>query len=190
MLGKSKEEHAVNSKKTIKSVIALLLVFALTLPTATFAAWDGYLGEEAETIAVDMNNPTTIFNAGGIPSKEHTRSASYSLRWSHAAANKVAFLDVPSGDWSGYDAIEFWMYSDMDYSNSVRLLLYQGNAYYYKDISIDWSGWKKFKYSIPGDFGNERGPDITKIESIQIACSGWNMTVNPKCVIWIDNINL
>lgn len=181
-------------KRFIGSV--LLIVFSLNTFSA-FAAWDGYTesDEVTRTELLDLNNIVKVMKTGAKASTEHTRDGNmYSMGWTDMNSTTALYLkDVPS-DWSEYEIIELWVYSEKASNDQFALLVETQSGsdgswnYFWTTVTVDWEGWKKVSLKLSA-FTLTRNPDFSKVTQVRLASTGWNMNPNGCTTkLWIGDI--
>lgn len=142
---------------------------------------------------VDMNNQTTITNAGAAASNQITKSAANSAYWGNQTKNtKISFDDVPR-DFSRYIQLEMWIYSAKATNSDFIILLNcdqaesSGASYYYIMNRVDWQGWKSLTVSI-SSLNVSRSAKLTQVNNISFCSNGWDMVPNAETELYIDSI--
>ena len=128
---------------------------------------------------------------------EDARSGEHSGLWIPREANTARPDDIPH-DWSGYDRLTFWMYSEV--ANNQRLTLVansenkvddQGWDYFFYHFSVDWSGWRFMSLDLGEDIRPTRRPiGWHQIDYLSINAGGWQHHALEDTVIRLDGVKL
>lgn len=117
-------------------------------------------------------------------------------KWAdHPHETVFATSGIPH-DWSGYNALSFWAYSEKANSATVRLVITSENPestgwdYYTVKIAVEWQGWRKFLFPFSGLCRNRTPVGWHKIDSIAFHGSGWKNVPKPDTVLVFDAIEL
>ncbi|HWL53004.1 MAG TPA: carbohydrate binding domain-containing protein [Chthoniobacteraceae bacterium] len=99
-------------------------------------------------------------------------------------------------DWSAQGGLSFWMYSPAPTDAVIGLVLTSHNpdsegwVYFYREISIDWSGWKNF-FLRKDDFRGARSPSWSDIRRVRFSVTDWKWVVpSPGDAVVIDDLRL
>ncbi len=117
--------------------------------------------------------------------------------WSdHPKNTRALFRGIPT-DWTGYDALEFWLHSEVANGAEFMLIISSENPategidYWSEKLVVDWTGWRHLRIPLR-QFGNgsrsPRGWD--QVDYFYFTSSGWNCTPLPDTVIRFDDIVL
>ncbi len=119
-------------------------------------------------------------------------------RASICAKGKTSFeLKEPLiNDWSDYDALSVAVYSDKATDTTVMLCFSSPNVnntaidpYICFTISVSFTGWKVFNFSISEAF-SEYSPDISNIVKCNYVTSGWDLTCSSENVLYFGYMYL
>ncbi|WPJ96288.1 carbohydrate binding domain-containing protein [Coraliomargarita algicola] len=147
--------------------------------------------DESFTIA-EWSNATEVSSP--------TQAGTFAAQW--AGANLDAYnnfkLTEPPSDWSGYDTLSFWMYSDVANDAKFAIVIPSenpattGGDYYHKLVTVDWTGWKKFEFPLNyPEFSKARSPlGWYKIDSVLFANKGYGAVIKSNTVLYIDQLRL
>jgi len=126
--------------------------------------------------------------------KEFVKEGTQSGKWENLKANRWLEIKNFPTDWSAYDTVSFWMYSEHATGEEMRFNVHSdkekpmGGNYYTFTFFVNWSGWKEF--AIPFEkFGISRNP------------VGWQMITtmimypqsggaSPETVLYLDKFML
>lgn len=97
-------------------------------------------------------------------------------------------------DWSSYTHFCFSVYADRSYGNRVQIRISTENKagsrmapYFRYQFPINFSGWKQFRVAL-ADMGTNYDPDLRSVIGISLDCSGWEMTADPECKLWLGGL--
>jgi len=125
--------------------------------------------------------------------EEFVKEGTQSGKWENLSKNRWLIMKNFPADWSSYDTLVFWIYSEKATGEKMSLDISsdenettKGNYYYFKFI-INWSGWRRF--TIPfAQFAKSRAP------------AGWHkitqVTLYPgagasaETILYLDNFEL
>ncbi len=176
------------------------------------AMWIGY--DNIERIILDPGEagPEGYYNLGAVHipydghwyryatghefSDERVHAGAQSLRWFSTPESSRIVTDAIPHDWSDYEFLSFWAYSEVANYAAIELVLYSEDVdspqddYYNKEIVVDWEGWKLIE--IPFDtFTPTRSPvGWHRIDYIKIAATGWGHTALIDTVLHLDDLNI
>jgi len=137
---------------------------------------------------------------GTVAHAERHRSGGTSAAWLNHPDNPVfrAPAEKCPTDWSGFDRLTFWAYSEV--ANRARMTLVlesenredtQGWDYYFYHFQVDWTGWKQFSLHLGDGIRPTRNPrGWDQIDGFYISASGWQNTALPDTALYIDDIVL
>lgn len=117
--------------------------------------------------------------------------------WIPAQSSTARSDDIPH-DWSGYDRLCLWMYSEVANGQKLTLVANSDNPdddmgwdYFYYHFTVDWSGWKHFSLRLGEDIQPTRRPvGWHKIDYLAINASGWGHQPLEDTVIRLDGVRL
>lgn len=117
------------------------------------------------------------------------------VRWDQSKTASVALKQV-AADWKAYDRLSFWLYSPRATGSRFMLILpsenpaTEGMDYYSAAITVNFEGWKQFKYYLPR-MSESRSPlGWDAIQGFRFTASGWGNEPDPNTVVIIDQIVL
>jgi hypothetical protein len=133
---------------------------------------------------------------GGEPDGALCKVWPQSVCWRHGKNTGLSLTFAKPQDWSGFNAIAFWMHSEMA-TGSRFVLTFQsenpkskGPDYYSRQIMLDWTGWKRFLLPF-AELGVAREPLGWKhITAIRFDASGYGNTPDPTAVVRLDGVEL
>ena len=131
-------------------------------------------------------------------STEQVKQGEHSGKWADLKERpSVRPARIPN-DWSHYDRLTFWMYSEK--ANGQRLTLVcnsenkadkEGWDYFYLHFRADWVGWKFFNLRLGEDIRPTRKPlGWQQIDYLMISASGWQNHPLPDTVLYFDDFRL
>lgn len=162
----------------------LVISFLLNIFPA-YAAWDGYVGEDITRAELfNFNNRIAIRDTNGTAETSPVRDGNkYSIGWKDMNAVTAIYIAGVPADWSGYDYLELWIYSEEATGDQICVLAETDRGaentlnYYYSKVTIDWKGWRKVSVSLP-DMTIARNADWSKVIRVRLTSSGWDMNPN------------
>lgn len=144
----------------------------------------------------DMEGPKRWF--GGKVSEEFAASGTRAVKWHNMPAQTklTCSLDPTEHDWSGFDTVEFWAYSETANYAQIALLLSSNNPATAKQdrflsrFRVDWEGWKRFSVPQWAFHVLEEPAGWEHIESITFSAVGWECVPYADTALWIDDFAL
>ncbi|RLQ96128.1 heparinase II/III domain-containing protein [Falsibacillus albus] len=130
-------------------------------------------------------------------STEHVKSGTYSGKWEGIDKKKVVQSKSIPSDWSKYDYLSVWVYSEKATGTSIYIILNSDNPategldYYLASFNVDWVGWKQIK--IPrSSFAPSRQPLGWDHISDMKFHSQWyaDQMPDPSTVLYFDHLML
>jgi hypothetical protein len=122
------------------------------------------------------------------------QAGDFALEW-QTDQGTLASTEIPH-DWSAFDTLEMWMYSD-EASDAVIAIMLQSDSpetekpdYFLRHLAIDWVGWKKLVLPLRGFGGSWRPVGRRQIDSIAFHPRGWDTVEVPGTVLVIDELKL
>ena len=133
---------------------------------------------------------------GGAPDATLRKVWHTSVCWRHGQNTGLSCSFSAPQDWSKFAAIEFWMHSEKA-TGSRFVLTFQsenpeskGADYYSCQITLDWTGWKRFVLPFK-ELGVARQPvGWHHITAIRLTASGYGNTPDPAAVVRLDGVEL
>jgi len=133
---------------------------------------------------------------GGGLDAEHVKQGEHSVKWAHGDSRLVTTAEIPR-DWSGFNALSFWLYSEKATGVRFHVLVFSENAesegidYYSLALKVDFEGWRQLL--IPFDeIGRVRSPlGFHHIDRLTLHAA-WDprMVIDPETVLYIDTVEL
>ncbi|AZB42694.1 hypothetical protein CEF21_10540 [Bacillus sp. FJAT-42376] len=127
----------------------------------------------------------------------HVKEGLFSGKWDQMQVKKAVQSTAIPKDWSRYDKLEFWMYSEKATGTTIYPILdsddpaTEGFDYFLTGLKIDWTGWKQV--SIPlKDFTPSRQPlGLTTVKKLTFH-SFWysDQPPNPETAVYFDDMKL
>ncbi|MBC7287573.1 MAG: heparinase II/III family protein [Armatimonadetes bacterium] len=133
---------------------------------------------------------------GGELDTAVARQGRASLRWDHHTERPQLVCTNPPADWSGFDLLEFWMYSATANGALLRLIIVSENPetegldYWSKSIVVDWAGWHLFRVRL-ADLDTARRPlGWSHVQRFFFSATGWECEPRPDTCLWLDDVAL
>ena len=200
------------SKKTYVSLFSLLVFASGQVCATTLAEQLGFeVVEDVWVTEADMSefavnklwceHVTTGSYAqlrnGVSRSTLHVKQGLYSCKWEkHNEFPTLGTDFITQQDFSPYNIINFWAYSETATSEWIYLTLHSDDVstawkdFYFSSFKVDWVGWKRV--SIPfSDFDQYGQPvGISQINGIYLYTKAFNKQPNPYTVLYLDDVEL
>lgn len=132
--------------------------------------------------------------SAGSEDKEHAREGKTSRLWQHGKEAAIS-LKVPR-DWSAYNTLTLWLYSPNNSAAKFMMIIpsenpkSEGMDYYSAPLTLNFTGWKRFRFSLPS-LGTSRDPlGWKEIDGLQFTASGWGNEPNPQAQVSIGPLVL
>lgn len=117
--------------------------------------------------------------------------------WLPREAARVRVDDIPH-DWSRYDRLCLWMYSEVANGQKLTLVANSENEaddegwdYFYHHFTVDWSGWRLLSLRLGEDIQPTRHPvGWQQIDYLMISASGWQHHPLDDTLIRLDGVRL
>ena len=127
---------------------------------------------------------------------EKIKEGSASARWSVSQRPWAIIKHAPE-DWSPYQALSLWVYSDKANSQVLNFWVYsdgagqaRGQNYYFHKLVVDWTGWKQIVLPL-AEFRAVRDPiGWDKVSGFMISGKGGDAVPLADSVLWIDDLKL
>jgi hypothetical protein len=123
---------------------------------------------------------------GGTAEEQVVREGRYSIRWAHAESDHLGCVFDPPADWSAFNAVSFWLYSEKVTGSAFMLILssenpdVEGMDYYAFQVVLDWTGWRRFVLPFR-ELSVARQPlGWQHIDQAYFTASGWGNEPNPE----------
>ena len=170
----------------------LIALIAVAMLASSAMAQD----KKTELMLFDFEGKDAAKVRGGQVTKAKARVGQSSLLWAGQTKNTgVSFSGMPV-DWSAYNTITFWMYSERANDANFMMIINSENSksdgmdYYSRKITVNWTGWRFFEYAFAG-LGKARSPlGWDQIGGFSFTATGWGNEPKPDTVIYIDAIQL
>lgn len=150
---------------------------------------------------VRMNDKAMIEKDGVAAASSLRRKISlYTAKWDKHTKNRadgktLTFPISENLNWTQYQSINFWVYSEKKTDASIAVYLENTQngskpwRYQYSHFKADFKGWKKISIDLadmnPVRFGSMKG-----IDRIGFSAYGWDCVPNAETVLYIDDIYL
>lgn len=180
----------------MKKILSLTLALVMLLSGfhTVFAGWDGFVGEDEAYTVLDTSNVLKIINSGAAPvDNGPDMENNTSIYWAHTGSSpQIRILSAGSYDFSEYKKLRMQMFSAEKTNSKIAFVCGKASGgYYFYSLDINWVGWKEIK--IPLEKFSMNGSGVSgwhDITYIDIYAHGWNMTPNPKTVLYINTVYL
>ncbi len=184
----------------LRRVLGLVLAAGILMSgTSMYAAWDGYEEKIDNVHLVDMDLRGSVNSTNGSVSSAVTHGHTYSLYWNHASNVHDIAIPVKNTprDWTQYTMLNLWIYSPkaVTTKSNFMLIVYcdpeevGALSYLSYTFDVDWEGWKQFKLPI-SELAITRNANPQKVTDVHFVNTGWSMTPNPECEVYIGEIVL
>ncbi len=172
-----------------------ILNVAVSLTALGIACRPAPIAGQADAAKLTVSDCESAWE-GGVPDAEHVQQGEHSVKWAHGDSRSVTTGDIPH-DWSGFNALSFWLYSEKATGSRFHVLLFSENAesdgidYYSLALKVDFAGWRRLL--IPFDeIGRVRSPlGWGNIERLTLHAA-WDprTVIDPDTVLYIDAVEL
>ena len=132
---------------------------------------------------------------GGQLSKDHVKQGGFAIEWAHGESSSISISQFPH-DWSDYNQLSFWLYSQKATGSRFMLILpsendkMEGMDYYSLRINLNFTGWRRFAIPL-AEMGINRSPlGWHEIQSLSFTASGWGNEPHPEAVVYVDDLVL
>ncbi|MCX6897255.1 MAG: heparinase II/III family protein [Verrucomicrobia bacterium] len=133
---------------------------------------------------------------GGTPDETIRNVWPQSVCWRHGQNSGLNCTFATPQDWSKFAAVAFWMHSEKATRSKVVIAFpsenpkSEGSDYYSCQITLDWTGWKRFVLPF-NELGVARQPlGWNRIGGIRFTASGYGNTPDPAAVVRLDGVEL
>ena len=133
-------------------------------------------------------------NSGAVLSIQNVKSGAYSVRWKNHPLYPTISTDKISGDFSIYNTISFWVYSQDATNEKIFLSILSDNPatawkdFFIKDFIIDFTGWKQITIAF-SEFNTLETPvGFNKVDGVYFHTKIFNNQPNPNTDIYFDNM--
>ncbi|AHF90948.1 sugar-binding protein [Opitutaceae bacterium TAV5] len=130
---------------------------------------------------------------------ERVKQGKTSGRWSDLPVNKhLQLADVPV-DWSAYEALVFWLYSETNNGQQLSIVLTSPrstdipddrSSYYRHTFTVDWTGWRQVVVPFTRFAPNKSPGGWSRITRFVIYADGWKGSALPDTVLYFDDMKL
>ncbi|MCD7035525.1 heparinase II/III family protein [Metabacillus sp. GX 13764] len=177
--------------KKICLLLMLFIVCFLLFPKLSLAAE----GEEDTLNIQDFENMNSW--RGIVPEGTTVKQGTGAARWNVCKGSicqkSVDISEIPH-DWSGYETLDMWVYSEAPVNSRIYAVLVSDNEqtpqqdYYIASLNVTWEGWKKI--SLPYySFKKGYSPaGFSKIDQLRFHTSWYGETPNPNMKLVFDQI--
>ena len=133
---------------------------------------------------------------GGTPDETIRNVWPQSVCWRHGQNSGLNCTFATPQDWSKFAAVAFWMHLEKATRSKIVIAFpsenpkSEGSDYYSCQITLDWTGWKRFVLPF-NELGVARQPlGWNRIGSIRFTASGYGNTPDPAAVVRLDGVEL
>ena len=127
---------------------------------------------------------------GGKYVSEPVHQGKQAMEWD---VNARPGFDAPKmwGDYSQFDELRFWAYSNKNWGIKMPVLFISENGYYMTWWKVDWTGWKEHRFKL-SDFKKAHDPvGWTHVRNLAFRAQGYSLPPLPKGVrLVFDDIRL
>jgi hypothetical protein len=128
---------------------------------------------------------------------ENAKVGEHSGQWIPSEVGRVRDDDVAE-DWSAYDRLTFWMYSENANAQQLTLIANSENEaddegwdYYFYHFTVDWEGWRFMSLDLGEDIRPTRKPvGWHQIDYFMVAADGWQHEPKDDSLIRFDEVKL
>jgi hypothetical protein len=155
--------------------------------------WVGVAG--AEVVISNCDDPSAWTGAGKAD-REFVKEGQGALRWSFADGKTITLKQTPQ-DWTGGNALAFWVYSHQADNSPFWVIIYsedktrEGIDYYSLSLRLNWQGWRRVVVPMK-NLGAVRWPrGWDQIDGLTFH-NAWDpaVTPNPQAAMTIDDIRV
>ena len=125
------------------------------------------------------------------------RSGNASGEWTSLVQQSTVGPQQLIQDWSPFDELSFYLYSETPNNQGVTLVLYSDNPltpgtdYYYYHFYTNWRGWKRFSLDFRHDMRAARSPlGWDAIEGMSFSAAGWGHAPLESSILRFDLVQL
>lgn len=133
---------------------------------------------------------------GGAPDETLRKVWPQSVCWRHGQSSGLGCRFAAPQNWSSFSAIAFWLHSEKATGSRFVIIFpsenpkTEGSDYYSCQITLDWTGWKRFVLPF-NELGAARQPlGWNHIEGIRFTASGYGNNPDPAAVVRLDGVEL
>jgi hypothetical protein len=133
---------------------------------------------------------------GGTPDETIRNVWPQSVCWRHGQNTGLNCTFATPQDWTKSAAIAIWMHSEKATGSKFVITFpsenpkSEGSDYYSCQLTLDWTGWKRFVMPFK-ELGTARQPlGWNHIEGIRLTASGYGNTPDPAAVMRLDGVEL
>jgi hypothetical protein len=133
---------------------------------------------------------------GGTPDAQIRKVWPQSVCWRHGQSRGLGLTFAAPQDWSKFTALALWLHCEKATGSRFVMLLPSENPrtagpdYYSCQITLDWTGWKRFVLPF-GEMSAAREPlGWNHIEGIRFSASGYGNTLDPSAVVRLGGVEL
>ncbi len=133
--------------------------------------------------------------SGAERSEKNVKEGKYSARWANLPKNGAVTTDKIPHDWTGYNALSVWVYSEKNTRQEVIVILDSKSdpakfSYLAEKFTVDWTGWKEVTIPFAVMDKTREPAGFGKIDKITFNANGWGITAHPDTVLYLDAITL
>lgn len=178
--------------------IFLIVIVAFLCPQCRFSH---AAAAQNAVYVVRMNDKAMIEKDGVAAASSLRRKTSlYTAKWDKHTKNQaegktLTFPVSENLDWTQYQSVNFWVYSEKKTDASIAVYLENTKTgskpwrYEYSHFKADFKGWKRVSIDL-ADMNPVRFGSMKDIDRIGFSAYGWDCVPNAETVLYIDDIYL
>ena len=164
---------------------------------AAAVLWIASAARAAEPLMLlDFEGADSASLSGASVSTEQAKTGKASAKWRDQTKHPKIVVSGAPKDWTPWDTMDFWMYSEKANGAQFMFLVYsendaeEGADYYYREITVDWTGWKHFQIPLL-HLDCARVPvGFNHVTGFQMSASGWSNEPRDDTVLYLDSVRL
>lgn len=129
---------------------------------------------------------------------EPVKSGKQALLWQNLAQSPTLRVPVVPTDWTAYDRLCFWLYSDQANGQIITIVANSENPenggdwdYYFHHLTIDWQGWRLISLRRDQELVSSRKPlGWNQIQFLSFNAGGWDHRPLPDTKLILDDVCL
>lgn len=138
-----------------------------------------------------------------VPSTEQVKAGKQSAKWASKTGKLVDAVNLKLlHDWSKYQdwKLCFWCYSEKATDGRFTIMVCSDDPaddatdFYYEPISVDWTGWKEFRFPLKAMKKWGKPVGFQQVDAITLSFETWWVTGKqptvPGTVLYFDELTL